>query len=122
MAFVWLYGVAAVVLWAPAALVDGFVEGGVSWPGVGFMAGSALLHIGYFVALQRAYAVGNLSVVYPLARGTGPVLSVAAAILFLGERPSALGLAGGALIVAAILALAVGLARRGSASRSRPAP
>ena len=61
------------------------------------MAGSALLHIGYFVALQRAYAVGNLSVVYPLARGTGPVLSVAAAIVFLGERPSALGLAGGAL-------------------------
>ena len=40
-------------------------------------------------ALQRGYANGDLSVVYPLARGTGPVLSVAAAILFLGERPSA---------------------------------
>lgn len=104
----WLYGVAAVVLWAPAALIDGFVEGGVSWPGVGFMAGSALLHIGHFAALQKAYAAGDLSVVYPLARGTGPVLSVAAAIVFLGERPSALGLAGGALIVGAVLALAVG--------------
>ena len=28
----------------------------MSWPGVGFMAGSALLHIGYFATLQRAYA------------------------------------------------------------------
>ncbi len=102
------YGIAATVLWAPAALADAVVEGGLSWPGLGFMAGSALLHIGYFGALQRAYANGDLSVVYPLARGTGPVLSVTAAILFLHERPSALGLVGGALIVGAILALVVG--------------
>jgi drug/metabolite transporter (DMT)-like permease len=72
------------------------------------MAGSGLLHVGYFTALQRGYEHGDLSVVYPLARGSGPVLSVAAAILFLGERPSALGLAGGGLIVAAVLTLAAG--------------
>ncbi len=84
------------------------IEGGATWAGFGFMVGSAALHIGYYGALQRAYASGDLSVVYPLARGTGPVLSVAAAIVFLGERPSALGLAGGGLIVAAVLTLAVG--------------
>jgi uncharacterized membrane protein len=80
-----------VALWAPAALADGLIEGGVTLAGVGFMAGSGLLHVGYFSSLQHAYEKGDLSVVYPLARGSGPVLSVAAAILFLGERPSALG-------------------------------
>jgi drug/metabolite transporter (DMT)-like permease len=77
------------------------------------MAGSGVLHVGYFTNLQRGYRHGDLSVVYPLARGSGPVLSVAAAVLFLGERPSALGLAGGALIVAAVLTLAAGGTRRG---------
>jgi len=95
-------------LWAPVAGADLAVEGGVTWAGVGFMLGSAILHIGYYGALQRGYAHGDLSVVYPLARGSGPLLSVTAAILFLGERPGALGIAGGALIVAAVLALAVG--------------
>lgn len=108
LALIWLYGVVAVGLWAPVAVADGLIEGGVSLAGVGFMAGSGLLHIGYFVSLQRAYEHGDLSVVYPLARGSGPVLSVAAAIVFLGERPAALGLVGGALIVIAVLALAAG--------------
>jgi drug/metabolite transporter (DMT)-like permease len=105
--------VAAVVLWAPVALVDELVEGGVTWAGVGFMAGSGVLHVVYYAMLQRAYATGDLSVVYPLARGTGPVLSVTAAILFLGERPSGLGLAGGALIVVAVLTLVAGGSRAG---------
>jgi drug/metabolite transporter (DMT)-like permease len=96
------------VLWAPLAVVDGVVEGGISLAGVAFMAGSGLVHIGYFRSLQKSYEHGDLSVVYPLARGSGPVLSVAAAILFLGERPSALGLAGGGLIIAGVLALASG--------------
>jgi drug/metabolite transporter (DMT)-like permease len=108
MATVCLFGLASAVLWAPAALADALIEGGLSLAGAGFIAGSAALHIGYYAALQRAYAHGDLSVVYPLARGTGPILSVAAAIVLIGERPSALALAGGALIVAAVLALAVG--------------
>ena len=54
------------------------------------MVGSGVLHALYFVLLQRGYAAGDLSLVYPLARGTGPLLSGAAAIVFLGERPSAL--------------------------------
>ena len=69
----WLYSLAAVALWAPAALADWLIEGGVTWAGAGFMAGSGLLHVGYYASLQRAYATGDLSVVYPLARGSGPV-------------------------------------------------
>jgi drug/metabolite transporter (DMT)-like permease len=105
---IWLYSAVGTVLWAPVAGVDLAVEGGVTWAGVGFMLGSAVLHAFYYSALQAGYRHGDLSVVYPLARGSGPVLSVTAAILFLGERPSALGLAGGALIVLAVFALAAG--------------
>jgi hypothetical protein len=71
------------VLWAPVAAADLAIEGGVTRAGVGFMLGSAVLHSFYYGALQSSYRHGDLSVVYPLARGSGPVLSVAAAILFL---------------------------------------
>jgi drug/metabolite transporter (DMT)-like permease len=70
------------------------------------MAGSGALHALYFVLLQRGYATGDLSLVYPLARGTGPLLSTAVAIVALGERPSALAIAGAAIIVAAVFSLA----------------
>jgi len=42
---------------------------------VGMMAGSAALHTAYFVLLNQGYRVGDLSLVYPLARATGPLLS-----------------------------------------------
>ena len=60
---------------------DGLSRAASTLAGVAFMAGSALLHIGYYVTLQRAYASATCRVVYPLARGTGPLLRVAAAIL-----------------------------------------
>ena len=52
---------------------------------------SGLLHMAYAMQLQRAYAAADLSVVYPLARGSGPLLTVFAAVIFLGERPSVIG-------------------------------
>jgi len=66
---------------------------------------SGLLEAIYFAFLAAAYRRGDLSLVYPLARGTGPLLSGAAAIVFLGERPSALALAGALVIVAAVFSL-----------------
>lgn len=68
---------------------------------------SAVLHLGYYLLLQRGYRHGDLSVVYPLARGTGPLLATAGAIVLLGERPSALGLAGGLVVVIGVVVLAV---------------
>ncbi len=87
--FVWLFGLCSLVLYAPLAVVVVLV----SAPHLGpveylFMFGSGVLHLGYFVLLQRGYAVGDLSLVYPLARGTGPLLATAAAIVLFGERPS----------------------------------
>lgn len=61
--------------------------------------GSGLIHTAYFLLLDRAYrSGGDLSIVYPLARATGPLITIAAAALFLGERMSAVAL-GGALLV-----------------------
>jgi drug/metabolite transporter (DMT)-like permease len=107
--FVWLFGLVAATVYAPVAALQ-LVLGsrGVSAEGVAFMAGSGVLHSIYFAALQRGYAVGDLSVVYPLARGTGPGLSVVLAIVLLGERPGPLALAGAALVVVAVLSLARG--------------
>lgn len=114
VAFVWSYGAAGVVLWAPlglGALALGW--GHVDATACALMAGSGALHAAYFVALQRGYAAGDLSLVYPLARGTGPLLAVPLAALVLGQRPGALDLAGGAVIVAAVLSL-VGRPRVGA--------
>ena len=64
------------------------------WLEWGFVAASALLHVFYFVVLLRGYRVADLTVVYPLARGSGPLISSLVAVLFLGEHLSTLGAAG----------------------------
>jgi drug/metabolite transporter (DMT)-like permease len=94
------------VLYLPVAvLVAVGTDDPLGWTAVGLMVGSGALHALYFVLLQRGYATGDLSLVYPLARGTGPLLSTTAAIVVLGERPSALALGGAAIIVAAVFSL-----------------
>jgi drug/metabolite transporter (DMT)-like permease len=119
-AFVWLCAVAGTVLYLPVLVLALVADSGpLGWPAVGLMAGSGALHALYFVLLQRGYATGDLSVVYPLARGTGPLLSTTAAIVFLGERPSAPAIAGAALIVAAVFSLIRRSGAEASASGSR---
>ncbi|MBU3724363.1 MAG: EamA family transporter [Burkholderiaceae bacterium] len=63
------------------------------------MFGSAVIHVAYFWLLLRAYKSADLSLAYPLARATGPLLSVLAAIFFLGEAPSTSALIGASLII-----------------------
>jgi drug/metabolite transporter (DMT)-like permease len=63
---------------------------------------SGVCEAGYFLALMRAYSLGELSSVYPLARGSAPLLTALWAIAFLGERPSPVGFAGIALVVAGL--------------------
>jgi uncharacterized membrane protein len=70
-----------------------------------FIVASGLLHMAYAMQLQRAYAAADLSVVYPLARGSGPLLTVFAAVIVLGERPSALGWLGVAGVVCGALVI-----------------
>ncbi len=105
-AFVWLFGFLSMLIYAPLAVAVVLIERPQFGPEVlVFMFGSGVLHLGYFVLLQRGYAVGDLSLVYPLARGTGPLLATAAAIVLLGERPGAGAFLGIALITVGVFLL-----------------
>ncbi len=73
-----------------------------------WILGSGVLKTGYSLFLQRGYRTGDFSLIYPLARGTGPLLSTLAAIGLLGERPSALAIVGGLVIILSIFFLADG--------------
>jgi drug/metabolite transporter (DMT)-like permease len=104
--FTWLVAVLSAIFYTPVAVAVIFLtrlEIGVVE--LGLMAGSAALHSAYFILLNQGYRIGDLSLVYPLARGTGPLLSTIAAILLLGERPSALALAGALLIICGVVVI-----------------
>jgi drug/metabolite transporter (DMT)-like permease len=88
------------VLLAPAALL-----GDVSSEALPFVAASAALELAYFVLLARAYAGGELSVVYPVARGSAPVLVLVVAALGLGKGVSGLAAAGVILVAGGVLLL-----------------
>ncbi len=104
--FVWLCALIATVLYAPvAAIAIAITDADIGGTELGFVIGSGTIHACYFTLLQRGYREGDLSVVYPLARGTGPMLSTAMAIAFVGERPSGLALAGAVLICLGVFAL-----------------
>jgi drug/metabolite transporter (DMT)-like permease len=71
----------------------------------GLMFASAVLHTAYYLLLDRGYRSGDLSVVYPLARGTGPLITILCAVLLLQERPTAVAVAGALLIGGGAIAL-----------------
>jgi phosphonate utilization associated putative membrane protein len=73
-----------------------------SWP---FIAGSMLIHIGYYTALAGAYKHGDLGLTYPLMRGVAPLLVALSASLTVGERLSALSWGGVAGVCGGVLVL-----------------
>lgn len=97
------------VFWAPVGLWLGWQQvpswGVMEW---GFITVSGILHVLYYVVLLRGYRKADLTVVYPLARGSGPLLSSLVAILFLGEQISALGGLGIVAVVAGVFLVAGG--------------
>ncbi len=109
--FVWMYSVGSVALYAPVvawiAIRQAPHFGSRQWLALG---ATGVLHLGYSLVLQAGYRVSDLSLVYPIARGTGPLLSFAGAVLLLGERPTLLAAMGLVFIVCGIL-LVAGLTR-----------
>ncbi len=91
----------------PAATVGWLVTGRPAIPpeawAIALASGS--LEALYFSLLSAAYARGDLSLVYPIARGTAPVLAVAIGLVFLGERLGPVGTVGVALLLIGILSL-----------------
>jgi drug/metabolite transporter (DMT)-like permease len=102
-------GMVMMVFWAPLGIWLGRDQipgwGRTQWL---LLAASAALHTLYYIILLRGYRKADLTVVYPLARGSGPLLSSLAAILFLGEEISTLGAFGIAAVVGGVFLIAGG--------------
>lgn len=110
--FLWLSFVVGAIVFLPFGIWS-LIDSGVDlWHWLALAVVSGALQIAYFFLLQRGYRVGDVSVVYPLARGTGPLLAVVLAIILLGERPSALALVGASIVIAGVVT--IGLAGRRS--------
>lgn len=87
--FVFAYNVVACVAylpWVAYLILDGGVQW--NWPIAGFILLSGVIHLSYSLCLQLGYQKADFSVVYPVARGTGPMLSTTGAVLILSEAPS----------------------------------
>jgi drug/metabolite transporter (DMT)-like permease len=98
---------ASAVLVTPVCLVAWYATGHPGLPALGWLVLglSACAEGVYFVFLSRAYQAGDLSVVYPVARGTGPLVAVAAGLLVLHEHLSAIELVGVAAVLGGIWAV-----------------
>lgn len=107
--FSFFSSVLMMVIWAPVGLWAGWSVvpqwGAMEWA---FIAVSGVLHVVYFIVLLRGYRKADLTVVYPLARGSGPLLSSMVAIVLLGEQISALGVLGIGGVVGGVFLIAGG--------------
>jgi drug/metabolite transporter (DMT)-like permease len=108
--FTWGAALSANVLLLPVAgyLLVRYPPEPIGWA---FIGGTWCFHLAYFTALSRAYRHADLSIVYPLARGTGLLLIPLLGVLVLGESMSALAVAGVALIATGIFAVSIGAIR-----------
>jgi drug/metabolite transporter (DMT)-like permease len=91
--------VTAAVAFAPAAVLTWDVDG-AAWP---YIVASAALELAYFAFLAAAYERADLSFVYPIARGSAPVLVLAVSVAALGAAVSAAAAAGVLAIAAGVL-------------------
>jgi drug/metabolite transporter (DMT)-like permease len=97
------------LIWAPLGIWLGRdvtpTWGRAEW---GCVVVSGILHVLYYVTLLRGYRNADLTVVYPLARGAGPLVSSLAAIALFGEKATPLGMAGIVAVVAGVFFIAGG--------------
>lgn len=97
--------IVGVVVFAPVVLAGWWLSDRPAIPGDALMLGvvSGFLEAAYFICLAAAYQRGDLSVVYPIARGTAPILSVMLGIVVLGERLAPAGALGVVALLTGIL-------------------
>lgn len=105
--FVFAYGLCSVVVYLPWVLwILIYQEQNWSVAAVGCIVLSGFLHLAYSLCLQRGYQVADLSVVYPVARGVGPLLSTFGALTFMHEPASIKGVGGMLMVVLGVLLIA----------------
>jgi drug/metabolite transporter (DMT)-like permease len=90
LAFTWWMLTATVIIGLPLIFFVGQPQP-ISWL---IILVSGLIEAVYFITLTRAYSLGDLSQVYPLARGSAPLFVLLWALIFLGERPTPIGVGG----------------------------
>jgi len=110
--FVWLFGLLSSLFYGPLAIAI-LLHTSVSIPpaGLALIVASGVIHTAYYLLLDRGYRSGDLSVVYPIARATGPLITIIVAVALLGERPGALALGGAALVIGGAFFLSLGVER-----------
>lgn len=107
--FAFFTSMVVMVVWAPVGLWAAWgVLPGWGWREWTLVVLSGVLHVLYYVVLLRGYRKADLTVVYPLARGSGPLLSSMVAVMLLGEQISALGGVGIAAVVGGVFLIAGG--------------
>ncbi|GJL81633.1 MAG: hypothetical protein DHS20C01_12670 [marine bacterium B5-7] len=112
---IWLFSVLAMILYLPVAVFIGMrSDFSLGLREVMIMSVSTMLHLGYFLLLQKGYQTGDLSLVYPTARATGPLLSGFFAVVMLREDMTLQMLAGAVAIIVGVLFLSGGFKKRRS--------
>ena len=104
--FVWWYGLVSSVVLIPVSLLEPGAWQSWGWPLVGAAVVSGLLHTVYGTALQTGYDRAPLGVVYAVARGTGPMITMLVAVLFLGEQLSLTAAAGAVAVLVGVAVVA----------------
>jgi drug/metabolite transporter (DMT)-like permease len=79
--------------------------GAPAWAAWPWLAASVAIHLVYFASLIESYRTGDLGQVYPIARGSAPLMTAAAMATFVGERLSPVGWTGILVLVAGVLLL-----------------
>jgi drug/metabolite transporter (DMT)-like permease len=87
-----------------------------AWP---YLIASLVIHIVYYYALGEAYRTGDLGHVYPIARGTAPLMTAIGAHLLIGEDLGLRGVAGIFMLTSGILLLSLKGGRKGAAFDTR---
>ncbi|MFZ1105030.1 MAG: EamA family transporter [Hyphomicrobiaceae bacterium] len=98
-----LVAIASGLVAVPFVLVAGLPDA-AAWP---YVVASVVIHVGYYVALAEAYRHGDLGQVYPIARGSAPLVTAILATALLGETLRPWGWAGVIVLAAGILLLAM---------------
>jgi drug/metabolite transporter (DMT)-like permease len=121
--FVWLFFTVGAILYAPVtAIVVILAHPRLSGLPTVFLVGTAVIHIGYALLLQNGYRLGDLSVVYPVGRGSGALLAAIAGIVLLGERPGPVAIAGIVLIIAGVMLIGLPGRKEPAMAPAQPRP
>jgi drug/metabolite transporter (DMT)-like permease len=78
------------------------VPASAAWP---WLIASVVIHLIYFASLIESYRTGDLGQVYPIARGSAPLMTAATTTLFIGEKLSLVGWTGIVALVVGVLLL-----------------